>query len=1292
MPSPEQDLPPDAELAERFATVTRYEGGEGWSGAVEERATGRQLHLKVLAVGAGQVEGSLLASLRHPGIPQVLETGVTAAGRSYLLRDHLAGEPLTGSLPLAAEGVVDLAVQLLEILAYVHLRGVLHLDIKPANVLRLAGEPTRYALLDFGLGRRGAGVATGGTFGFASPEVLLGLAPDARADLFSLGATLMVALTGRRPPAARFRDRFPREDFFAVFGADASELPAPLDTLLPPLLERRREHRLADAQEALELLVGGTGRPSVALLRPDPIAQNGGALSALVAELPRTADLTLVGPDLEDLKVLALHAGCELEGVDHVEIGDGELHMRRGGARDPVVFRVPPLDHDALAAHLASALCLNAVAADSAARHFLASGRCTAREVGDALVSLVERGRVVPDGPRWSWPDAASGRIDLDPTDVVPAQAKAVRRAAARGHVEAAMATYRRAAPSLEPTRELELRTALVEGLIRVGEAGRALPLVHDLPAHRLRVDFELGNIDAVERALPAVLALPAERRRADLGALERLRAEVDLARGRPQEALERTGRLVAERGRLADRTAHGFALMRCSQHDKAEEVFNSVLRDTSETERPFLRAAALSNLAVIARARQDLDAAEHWSRLLLQQCRALGHVRHTATAQNQLGILAKDRSRFDEAREHLRGAQALFRHVGDRRSAALCAANLGIVALESGDAVYGARRLETALRELDALGATAMRPLVLVMLARAHAELGNSDAARHWLDQAAPIEGERIMREADKVNELLRGATPGPPDPRADTGAPTERSLAGAGGGAEGVLRTFLAINRRLAGEVDLERAMQYLLDTAVALSGGRLGCLLVKRADGVRIELRTGGATDAHIAYSRSIVNRSLQQRLMLTSDDALADGALADMPSVRDLRQRSAICVPFVAASGIEGAIYVEHPSRAAVFGAAEKEHLEMLADQAAIAVDRMANEERLSADLERSRRDLQVAVRAARGKKRPPMLGRSKPMRALREQIDRLARSDLSVLVRGETGTGKELVARALHDASGRARGPFVAENCSAIPTELMESELFGHVKGAFTGADEERAGLMELAAGGTLFLDEVGDLALPLQAKLLRALQEGQIRRVGGHELIQLDVRVVAATHRDLRAMCDSGEFRSDLYYRIAAAEIEVPPLRDRAGDVRLLAEAFVDRLNAEHRREVSLSDAGRAELAEYGWPGNVRELDHVIARAYLLCDGDVLEGFALPARTVAAESGGAATAAAGEWPAISLAEAESRTIRAALRATHGDKAKAARILQISRSALYAKMDRIEERARAAREDGDGDDD
>ena len=304
-----------------------------------------------------------------------------------------------------------------------------------------------------------------------------------------------------------------------------------------------------------------------------------------------------------------------------------------------------------------------------------------------------------------------------------------------------------------------------------------------------------------------------------------------------------------------------------------------------------------------------------------------------------------------------------------------------------------------------------------------------------------------------------------------------------------------------------------------------------------------------------------------------------------------------------------------------------------------------------------------------------LGESPPMRAVYSMIDRVAASNVDVLVTGVPGTGKELVARSLHRRSRREGGPFVPIDCGAIPDALLESELFGHERGAFTGADARRIGLVELADGGTLFLDEVGELPLPLQAKLLRVLQERRVRRVGGRQENAVDVRVVAATSRPIDQMVTKGEFRRDLFYRINVVRIDMPPLRIRGDDIGLLAEAFANRASQEMSRSVGgLSPDAYQVLKNYPWPGNVRELNNVVRRAVAMTSGTTIGLDDLPDELITASG----RLAGGDGEAVGFfAERAAQTARFELQyltdllTRHlGDVSAAAREARLPRGTLY----------------------
>ncbi|MEQ8762380.1 MAG: sigma-54 dependent transcriptional regulator, partial [Planctomycetota bacterium] len=271
-----------------------------------------------------------------------------------------------------------------------------------------------------------------------------------------------------------------------------------------------------------------------------------------------------------------------------------------------------------------------------------------------------------------------------------------------------------------------------------------------------------------------------------------------------------------------------------------------------------------------------------------------------------------------------------------------------------------------------------------------------------------------------------------------------------------------------------------------------------------------------------------------------------------------------------------------------------------------------------------------------------------------------------LVTGETGTGKELIARFIHEQSARAHGPFVAVNCAALPPALVESELFGHVAGAFTGALADHPGQFRLANGGTLFLDELGELPLEVQAKLLRVLEEREVRPLGGESTLPIDIRVVTATHRDLKEEIAAGRFREDLYYRLGVLRLAVPALRDRASDVRLLAESFLATIAPDGGRR--FSDEAIARLEAYAWPGNVRELRNVVERLAILSTGEVIDASDLPP-----DLGAPSPKAMDGGDVITLKEAERRAIVAAWKATGGKKGETAERLGISWPTLNKKM-------------------
>jgi Nif-specific regulatory protein len=350
--------------------------------------------------------------------------------------------------------------------------------------------------------------------------------------------------------------------------------------------------------------------------------------------------------------------------------------------------------------------------------------------------------------------------------------------------------------------------------------------------------------------------------------------------------------------------------------------------------------------------------------------------------------------------------------------------------------------------------------------------------------------------------------------------------------------------------------------------------------------------------------------------------------------------------------------------------------------AIQHQRLAEEQRQLALVERRARTLEQSLKSARRELHhrygfDQILGRSPVLREALGRAAQVARTEATVLITGESGTGKELVARAIHYASPRADGPFVAVNCAALPDTLLESELFGHERGAFTGADRQKPGRFELAAGGTLFLDEVGDLSAAVQVKLLRVLQEREYQRVGGTATLKADIRLITATNRDLTAEMASGRFRADLFYRLSVFDVHLPALRDRGDDVLLLADSFIRSLAANMGiGDVTLSRDAREVLRHHPWPGNIRELQNAIERALITCEGTLVTAAHLAITPSAERAAPPAVAAPPpEDVAGSLDDIERNAILDALARTHGHKSRAAELLGLTRFQLYTRLKR-----------------
>ena len=508
-----------------------------------------------------------------------------------------------------------------------------------------------------------------------------------------------------------------------------------------------------------------------------------------------------------------------------------------------------------------------------------------------------------------------------------------------------------------------------------------------------------------------------------------------------------------------------------------------------------------------------------------------------------------------------------------------------------------------------------------------------------------------------------------------------------------EARLHRMLKIFRRLAREDELPRLLEQVVEAMMELTDAERGAVVLGRgSEQLAVAREFAQAGDA-VDFSRSVIERVLAQGEPVLSVDATADDRFDGSRSISHLNLRSVLAVPLVFRGELLGAAYVDHRLRRGNFDAEDLAHMEDFADLAALAIAhaRALSEVRAQkAELEQQktelaslleRRDVEVvglreAVREApvRNSYRG-MVGSSAKMQQVFRLIDRLADSDVPVVIHGESGTGKELVARAIHDAGPRRARPFVAENCGAIPETLLESVLFGHARGAFTGAQLARPGLFEAAEGGTIFLDEIGETSPAMQTKLLRVLQEGEVRRIGENRSRTIDVRVIAASNRSLEQMVEQGSFRQDLYYRIHVVKLELPALRERREDIPALIEHFLSRGSSRgDRPALELAAASLRKLTLHPWPGNVRELENEVQRWLALCEQRVLPEDLSPTIGAAA-SEVEDPDDLGLRPRVDRLERE--LIARAMQRTGGNQTQAAALLGLSRFGLQKKLKRLE---------------
>ncbi len=730
---------------------------------------------------------------------------------------------------------------------------------------------------------------------------------------------------------------------------------------------------------------------------------------------------------------------------------------------------------------------------------------------------------------------------------------------------------------------------------------------------------------------------------------------------------------------------------------------------------RPSDAARALLSVAVTyagAGAAQDARAAALETE---QRAKASGDRRCRGYAHL---VLADTALRSDEAVEHATRAAALLEAEDDALSAAarLCfrGAPVDVPRFDASAGRDGAltdarlewwaaraarelaardvTRPELPIAEINALSSArsslSVRGRALYVGALLAARIGDADNARR-LSSAAGDAAREFLRRAPaelglsvRALDWVRAAQVGP-----------ESALVPA------QISDVETLVRGLSQRDRLRPLLRQVVDALVLWTGVERGLLLL-RAPGGKLKPRAArNLRRADLGPEQMALSQSLAKRALELGEPVVAVDATGDLPEVHEsvhaLKLRSVLAVPLIARGEALGVVYLDDRVRRGAFGSRELSWVRLVGTLAAVAIldarsqlllrrsVRRAEraEARLAAQLAHREAELDVAERElarARDARETrfsyqAVIGQSAALRSMLKLVDRITSAEVPVLILGESGSGKELVARAIHDNGPRAKHPFVTENCGAIPESLLEATLFGHVRGAFTGATRPRAGLFEIADHGTFFLDEIAEMSLAMQTKLLRVLQNGELHPLGAEGPRFVNVRVIGATHRDLEALVLAGKFREDLYYRLNVVSVRVPPLRERQGDVPLLVRHFMARY--AEKRKVTISKAAMDALAAYRWPGNIRQLENEVRRALVLAD-DVITPDVL-SEDVARE-GGAARAGKDALGLRGQVDAlESELVRSALKRTEGNQTRAAELLGMSRFGLQKMIKRLQ---------------
>ncbi len=793
----------------------------------------------------------------------------------------------------------------------------------------------------------------------------------------------------------------------------------------------------------------------------------------------------------------------------------------------------------------------------------------------------------------------------------------------------------------------------------------------------------------------------------------------LECSRGHWQAAREPLTRSLELKRRLGLREKEALARLNLGEVEevlgdwgRAERHYERALKLLAGTPDHRERFAALIQLASLDRKRGRLAEAERRLREAQAGAGRLGDQDLLAQCHHLLGQIEKDQDDLDAAGLHLAKALETAEAAGTRQVLARVQISLADLALRAGDLAGAERHGREARRHAEEQGDRFTLARLLVLDGRLAGRLAGTrdeveraerllaEGVRVLEELEAPFEHARALREwglrtwnVDTALRRLRSALAiferlGAETERQRTSTAIERiervrerQRIGDGQSANAVL---YEVSKVVNSTLDLQEVLNRTLDLVLERLGAERGMIVLANRITRDLEIaavRNVGREDEEEGrkLSESVVRRVIETREPVLAVDALTDGRFAGAESIVARHILSILCVPLAIRDRLAGAIYVDHRQSRHLFGPGDLDFLTAFADQAAIAIENArlygeidAARQRLKEENESLRRE--VLSRHDLGS----LVGRSRSITQLKQVLEKVARNPSTVLIRGESGTGKGLVGRILHAISPQRQGPFIHFNCAALPETLVESELFGHEKGAFTGAAGQKLGRFELANHGTIFLDEIGKVSPAVQAKLLRVVEEKEFERVGGTRTLKADVRVIAATNLDLEAAITRNEFREDLFYRLNIIPIVLPPLRQRPEDIPYLVDHFLAKISRDLGRPPREIDRAVLDLfAAYPWPGNVRELEAALHRAFVLAEGETLTvadfGWIAPRRPPEKGPPAPATNLAPGGYEAALDGYDRQLISAALAQSQGRIRETARLLGIARNTLRAKM-------------------